>query len=67
MFGIENKEKDQSDSLFGENPLVLLQKDSSCSTVGCILCDTYILYRIFMKCKYTLLLIMQLLLFSNNL
>lgn len=28
MFGIENKEKDQSDSLFEENPLVLLQKDS---------------------------------------
>lgn len=28
MFGIENKEKDQSDSLFGENSLVLLQKDS---------------------------------------
>ncbi len=28
MFGIENKEKDQSDSLFWENSLVLLQKDS---------------------------------------
>ena len=28
MFGIENKEKDQSDSLFGENPLVLISSSA---------------------------------------
>ena len=28
MFAIENKEKDQSDSLFGENPLVLISSSA---------------------------------------
>lgn len=28
MFGIENKEKDQSDSLFRENPLVLISSSA---------------------------------------
>lgn len=28
MFGIENKEKDQSDSLFGENPLVFISSSA---------------------------------------